>query len=131
MSRPDQILVAEDSATLRLTLTKSLTQRGYTVTAVEDGRLALDILQAGAKFDVVITDVNMPRMTGLELLHAMRGDDRLKTLWVIVCSTDNSQWLIGEVEGYSRAFYADKYRGLEDIEYALQKIEKGVDPATP
>lgn len=66
-----RILLADDDGALRRVLHFKLTQAGYAVTAVEDGVAALARLQE-SEYEVLITDIKMPRMTGLELLHESR-----------------------------------------------------------
>jgi two-component system cell cycle sensor histidine kinase/response regulator CckA len=66
------ILVAEDVEAVRRTVVAGLTRAGATVTAVADGQLALEQLMAGACVDMVLTDLVMPRMGGLELARMVR-----------------------------------------------------------
>lgn len=58
----------------------------YQVTAVSDGEAALAILKTNVRVDLVVSDVMMPRMDGFQLLAAIRADDRLKQLPVILLS---------------------------------------------
>ncbi|MFI1989114.1 SpoIIE family protein phosphatase [Actinoplanes sp. NPDC020271] len=69
------VLVADDNADMRDYLTRLLRSAGHRVTAVGDGRRALEAVRAHAP-DLVVSDVMMPRMTGLELVAALRGDTR-------------------------------------------------------
>lgn len=71
-----RILVVEDERDLNRILTKTLTAEGYSVDACFDGLEALDYL-SGAEYDVIVLDVMMPRMDGLELLSRLRsqGDE--------------------------------------------------------
>ncbi len=55
-------------------LTRSLTKAGYVVTTASDGKIASEILK-GATFDVVLSDISMPGMTGLDLLRRVRDFD--------------------------------------------------------
>jgi len=65
-----RILVAEDEEPVRLLLTECLREAGYDVTPVSDGLQAL--YQSPAKFDLLITDVKMPRVSGTELVKGIR-----------------------------------------------------------
>lgn len=71
-----RVLIVEDERDLNRILYKTLTAEGYSVDACYDGIEALDYL-SGAQYDVVILDVMMPRMDGLEVLRRMRdaGND--------------------------------------------------------
>ena len=68
-----RILVAEDNDVNRKLVTTLLRKRGHTVTAVENGRAALESIDAArARFDVALLDVQMPEMSGLEAAQAIR-----------------------------------------------------------
>ena len=69
-----RILMADDSPVIRDIVGEVLTGAGFEVTTAEDGKIALERL-ARDPFDLVITDIEMPRMTGLELLQAIREKD--------------------------------------------------------
>src|SRR5215212_7313573 len=63
-----RILVVDDQELMRDSLTATLTRAGHDVVACNDGPAAVDRLSAGPRFDLLITDLKMPRMTGIELL---------------------------------------------------------------
>jgi CheY-like chemotaxis protein len=70
----ETILLAEDEGMLRDVAKQVLEQHGYTVLAAEDGEAALDLfLKAEGKVDLVISDVVMPNMGGIELYHTLKG----------------------------------------------------------
>jgi DNA-binding response OmpR family regulator len=68
---PHRILVVEDDEDIRLLNTDILIQHGYLVDAAEDGAVAWDAIQQ-KRYDLLITDNAMPRMTGMELLRTLR-----------------------------------------------------------
>jgi CheY-like chemotaxis protein len=71
--RPLRILVAEDQAVNRRLVATILQKRGHSVSTVEDGKQACDTLANGAKpFDVVIMDLQMPEMGGIEATQLIR-----------------------------------------------------------
>lgn len=73
-----KILVVDDFATMRKVVRNLLKQVGYeNIVEAEDGVMALKALKS-QKIDLVISDWNMPNMTGLELLKAVRADEDLK-----------------------------------------------------
>ena len=83
-----KILAVDDFSTMRRIVKNLLKQLGYTnVTEAEDGAVALDILQK-EKIDFVISDWNMPNMTGLELLKAIRADSNLKDIPVLLITAE-------------------------------------------
>ncbi len=72
--RPSRILVVDDEEPLRRSIARILSRDGHEVILAEDGAQAIGFLK-GPTFDVVMTDLSMPGMTGLELLRAIRGFD--------------------------------------------------------
>lgn len=84
------LLVVDDSATMRQLLCMTLTRvDGITkanITEASDGREALDKLRTGS-FDLVLTDIRMPRMDGLEFIRSVRSELNDQTLPIIIIST--------------------------------------------
>lgn len=79
------ILLAEDNDDVALLITNLLQENGYSVMRVSDGKDAWDALQ-GELPDMLITDIAMPRMDGLELMRHVRNDDTMSHLPIIVVS---------------------------------------------
>jgi len=79
------VLVVEDSLTVRELERKLLEKRGYTVTVAVDGMDGWNVLRSGS-FDLVVTDVDMPRMDGIELVTLIKRDALLKTVPVMIVS---------------------------------------------
>jgi two-component system sensor histidine kinase and response regulator WspE len=80
-----RVLVVDDSLTVRELERKLLLGRGYEVTVAVDGMDGWNALRDG-RFDLLITDIDMPRMDGIELLALVRRDSRLRSLPVMVVS---------------------------------------------
>ncbi|MFW5965959.1 MAG: response regulator [Persicimonas sp.] len=75
---PPEVLVAEDDDEMRRLIALTLSESGYQVTEVEDGVAALDMLESRRDhppYDVVVFDMWMPGLTGLELMEALRSRD--------------------------------------------------------
>ncbi len=80
------ILIADDSITTRTLEKNILEAAGYQVRAASDGMEAFEILQAGG-IDLLVSDVNMPRVDGFELTEKVRADQRFKNLPVILVTS--------------------------------------------
>ena len=80
------LLVADDNKVNRLLLSRSLEQLGHRTAMAENGRIALDMLRREA-FDLLLLDMEMPEMTGFEVLEQLAADLRLSDLPVIVTSS--------------------------------------------
>jgi two-component system chemotaxis response regulator CheY len=89
MSDPKmKFLVVDDFSTMRRIVRNLLKELGFTnVDEAEDGVIALQKLKS-SDFDFVVTDWNMPNMTGIELLRAIRGDSALKGLPVLMITAE-------------------------------------------
>lgn len=89
-ARRAHVLVAEDSITSRALLKNILESAGYLVTTAVDGVDAFTMLKTG-QFDLVISDVDMPRMSGFELTAKIRADARLGDTQVVLVTTLDSR----------------------------------------
>lgn len=86
-----KILIVDDSASMRQMVSFTLKRDGeHTVTDCADGQQALQAVQS-QKFDLVITDLNMPKMNGLELSKALRGRPDYRFTPILVLTTESSQ----------------------------------------
>ncbi|BDX35046.1 histidine kinase [Mycobacterium antarcticum] len=85
-----RVLIADDNADMREYLTSLLRTSGYQVSAVVDGRRALDAVRSQSP-DLVISDVMMPGLNGLQLLAALRSDPRTAALPVLLLSARAGQ----------------------------------------
>lgn len=83
--RTTRVLVVDDSITVRELQRKVLTEHGYEVVVAVDGMDAWNNLRS-SQFDVVVSDVDMPRMDGLELVARIKNDTRLRSLPVVLLS---------------------------------------------
>lgn len=84
--RQKRILVVEDSITSRVLLKNILESAGYVVTVANDGQDGWE-KQAGEKFDLIVTDVEMPRMNGFELTKKVRNESANKDVPIIVVTS--------------------------------------------
>lgn len=86
-----RFLVVDDSSTMRRIIVRTLSKIGHQdVEQAANGREGLDQLAKGG-IDVVITDWNMPEMSGIEFIRTIRGDDGLKDLPILMVTTNAAQ----------------------------------------
>lgn len=88
--KKQKVLIAEDSITSRTLLTNILESAGYDVTAVVDGLIAYQTLE-NETFDILISDVEMPRMDGFDLTTKVRANKKTANLPVILITSLNSK----------------------------------------
>ncbi len=105
MNPNTKILVVDDFPTMRRIVRNLLGELGYTnISEADDGQTALPMLQNG-DFEFLVTDWNMPGMTGIDLLKAVRADDKLAKMPVLMVTAEASKEQIVEaaqagVSGY-------------------------------
>ena len=88
MSKAMKFLIVDDFSTMRRIVKNLLQELGYNeITEADDGNTALPLLKQGG-FDFLITDWNMPGMAGLDLLKAVRADDKLAKLPVLMLTAE-------------------------------------------
>ena len=118
------VLVVDDSETIRGALVKAFKMAKLPMDEVLqgcDGRHALDILK-DKWVDMVLTDINMPNMGGVELLAAMKGDPSLKDIPVAVISTEGSQTRMTSLKEAGIAGYLRKPCRPEEIRDLLHSV---------
>jgi len=115
-----QVLVVDDSATVRKFVSVSLSMQGFTVVTACDGMDALEKLPKG-KFDLVITDLNMPTMDGFELIKALRESPEFHDLPVIILSSLADRANKEQGATLNVLSYVVKPFSLEKIQYEVAK----------
>ena len=88
-----KILVVDDFSTMRRIVRNLLVELGFTNTLIQeadDGENAMIMLRS-QPFDLVVTDWNMPNMTGIDLLRAIRAEPALKGLPVLMVTAENNR----------------------------------------
>ncbi len=112
-----KILIADDSVAIRQRVSFILEQEGYTIVQDADGAEALSKLKQDT-FNMVITDVNMPEMDGIELVRQMRAVDSYKFVPAVVLTTESqaSKMDEGKAAGATgwivKPFDSDKLRAV-------------------
>lgn len=88
MNKNMKILVVDDFSTMRRIVRNLLRDLGFNnIEEADDGNSALPMLRNG-KFDFLITDWNMPGMSGMDLLQAIRADENLKNLPILMVTAE-------------------------------------------
>jgi two-component system chemotaxis response regulator CheY len=129
------VLVVDDSLPMRAVIKKTIKASGFDVGQFFDagnGKEALAVLKQ-EWLDLVLTDYNMPDMNGMELISSMKGDEVLKTIPVVVITTEGSQQRVKEFLDKGAADYIKKPFTPEEIRNKLTRImgETGYGEGSP
>jgi two-component system chemotaxis response regulator CheY len=106
------ILIVDDSTTMTMSLKSSLQMNGFTVLTANDGIQALNLLKTSSKPDLIITDINMPNMGGLEFIRAVKAMSGFRFTPILTLTTESDSakrdegkrlgatgWLVKPVKG--------------------------------
>lgn len=92
LSGRERLLVVDDSPAIRHLVGDSLTRQGFEVTIACDGREALDrAIASSPPFEMIITDYDMPRMTGFELVHALKREARTREVPILMLTARDTR----------------------------------------
>jgi two-component system chemotaxis response regulator CheY len=88
---PKTIMIVDDSNTMLMSLQNSLEVAGFNVVAAGDGAIAMHKLQEGPKPDLIITDINMPNMGGIEFIGRARKLSGFRFTPILALTTEGQQ----------------------------------------
>lgn len=127
MDRNMKILVVDDFSTMRRIIKNLLKELGFTnIEEADDGQTALPLLKRG-NFDFLVTDWNMPGMSGIDLLRAVRADPKLAGLPVLMVTAEakRDQIVLAAQEGVN-GYIVKPFNGAtlkEKIEKIFERVE--------
>ena len=122
MDKSMKILIVDDFSTMRRIIKNLLRDLGFTNThEADDGSTALPVLRRG-NFDFLISDWNMPGMTGIDLLKAVRADPRINKLPVLMVTAESKREQIIEAAQAGVNGYVVKPFTAATLEEKIKKI---------
>lgn len=89
-----EILIVDDSPSMRRMVSAALTEAGHKVREAEDGNKALALARSGAA-DLVVSDMNIPGMNGIELVGQLRSLPAYRTTPILMLTTETSEDMKG------------------------------------
>ena len=114
----NRILVVEDEKSMRDLLALTLRKEGYAVETVESGVRAKEVLAGNAQYDLIVTDISMPGMTGLELLRHVR--EAAPDTAVILMTAFGSKQTAIDALNQGASYYVEKPFDLDELRRAVR-----------
>jgi two-component system chemotaxis response regulator CheY len=115
------ILTVDDSASIRMTTKIALTNAGYQVTEAVDGLDGLNKAK-GSSFDLIVTDLNMPNMNGLEMIEALRQSPAHTGVPIIFLTTESDAELKGRAKAAGATGWVTKPFDPEHLVKIVRKV---------
>ncbi len=118
------VLVVDDSAAIRKILQRVLRQTGMAIRNIfeaGDGQQALELLSSNT-VSLVLTDINMPKMDGLQLLGALKASEAWRSIAVVMITTEGGEAKVGEAVRLGAAGYVRKPFTADQIKEKLVGI---------
>ncbi len=119
------ILIVDDSATMLMSVKTSLEVNGFKVETAEDGVKALSKLKTGNKPDLIITDINMPNMNGIELIKNARALPGFRFTPILVLTTESQQAKRDEAKKLGATGWLVKPVGGTDLLNVIKQVLPG------
>ena len=119
-----KVLIVDDSSTMRKIVHRSLRQSGIELDGVleaSNGKEALDVLKS-EEVDIILTDINMPEMNGLELIKAVKMSNETSQIPIIVISTEGADDIVKEAQSLGAAGFIRKPFTPENIKERFEEV---------
>ena len=116
------ILIVDDSATILMSLNDILTKAGFKVEQANNGDAALTKLKGGLKPALMITDLNMPKMNGIELIRATRALPGMRFVPILMLTTESQQAMRDEGKKAGATGWLVKPVAPEQFLGAIEKV---------
>ncbi len=121
MKYTNTILIADDSEMIVKVLSFMIKKEGYNVISASDGKTALELFD-GRNIDLVLTDLNMPNMDGLELIKSLRASEHYRYIPILLFVPDNEKGREEVIETSGATILFDKANIKEKMLPAIKKI---------
>ena len=119
------ILVVDDSATVRQQVTIALKQAGFATLQAVDGREGLALIDSDRRIGMVICDVNMPHMNGLEMVEKVKGKPEHTALPILMLTTEGQPSLVKRAKDAGAVGWIVKPFDANQLVKTAQHLTKG------
>ena len=117
-----KVLIVDDSSTVRQHVSEVLSQVGFEVLEAVDGQVGVEVIERESALAVVICDVNMPRMDGIELLTSVKSQPKNASLPILMLTTDGQSALIRKAKAAGARGWMVKPFNPVQLVAAVQKL---------
>jgi two-component system chemotaxis response regulator CheY len=117
-----KVMVVDDSASVRQQVGMALSQAGFEITEAVDGLDAVSKLASIPGIRMIISDVNMPRMNGLEMLEKIKADGKHPTLPILILTTEGQPALVQRAKAAGAKGWIVKPFKAELLVAAVKKL---------
>lgn len=114
------ILLIDDSITILMSIQHTLENSGYKVSTAQDGDDGLNQISCGLRPDLIITDINMPRMSGIEFIQKARP--LVKFIPILALTTHSQSASREEAKKYGATGWLVKPVGMEDLLKVVNQV---------
>jgi len=121
-----KILVVDDSVTMVMSLRTTLTMNGFEVETAGNGQAALEKLNSGVKPNLIVTDINMPIMGGLELIGKVRAMPGFKFIPILTLTTESDNAKRDQGKRAGATGWIVKPVSGDDLIKVIKKVLSGV-----
>jgi len=115
------VLTVDDSRTMRELLMSALTDAGFDIVQAVDGLDGLKVLETSAP-DVIITDITMPRMDGIDFIKEVRADARRRSIPILVLTTETELSLKDRAQEAGATGWIAKPFHPEKLSEAIRRV---------
>lgn len=119
------ILVVDDSATMVMSVKTTLSMSGFLVETAGNGQIALDKLKAGLKPNLIVTDINMPVMGGMDLIRNVRALPALRFVPILTLTTESEAAKRDEAKRAGATGWLVKPMSGNDLIAVIKKVLPG------
>jgi two-component system chemotaxis response regulator CheY len=119
------ILIVDDSATMVMSIQNYLEMAGFIIHTADDGVNALALLKGGLKPDLMITDINMPNMNGIELIQNTRALPAYRFMPILVMTTESQQTMRDDAKKLGATGWVVKPVGGDLLLSIIKKLLPG------
>jgi two-component system chemotaxis response regulator CheY len=118
-------MIVDDSATMVMSIQNYLEMAGFIIKTADDGVNALALLKGGLKPDLMITDINMPNMNGIELIQSTRALPAFRFMPILVMTTESQQAMRDDAKKLGATGWVVKPVGGELLLTIIKKLLPG------